>query len=64
MIEITLANGDVRQWCKDEYTDYDIKGRFLSSSITGSGSGCMRLTISSLLKLMRRTERNEIHHRT
>ena len=28
MIEITLTNGDVRQWGKDEYTEYDIKGRF------------------------------------
>ena len=28
MIEITLASGDVRQWGKDEYTEYDIKGRF------------------------------------
>ena len=28
MIEITLTSGDVREWDKDEYTDYDIKGRF------------------------------------
>lgn len=28
MIEITLASGDVRKWDKDEYTEYDIKGRF------------------------------------
>ena len=28
MIEITLTSGDVRQWGKDEYTEYDIKGRF------------------------------------
>ena len=27
MIEITLTSGDVRQWGKDEYTDYDIKGK-------------------------------------
>ena len=28
MIEITLTSGDVRKWDKDEYTEYDIKGRF------------------------------------
>ena len=28
MIEVTLTSGDVRQWGKDEYTEYDIKGRF------------------------------------
>ncbi len=29
MIEIMLDNGDVRKWNKGEYTEYDIKGRFL-----------------------------------
>ena len=28
MIKILLTNGDVRKWTKDEYTEYDIKGRF------------------------------------
>lgn len=28
MIKITLTNGDVRKWERNEYTEYDIKGRF------------------------------------
>lgn len=28
MIKITLTNGDVREWERNEYTEYDIKGRF------------------------------------
>lgn len=28
MIKITLSNGDIRKWASDEYTEYDIKGRF------------------------------------
>lgn len=28
MIEIILANGDVRTWDTDEYSEYDVKGRF------------------------------------
>ena len=28
MIRILLSNGETRKWSKDEYTEYDIKGRF------------------------------------
>lgn len=28
MIEIMLANGETRKWNKEEYTEYDVRGRF------------------------------------
>ena len=43
MLEITLTNGDVRQWGKDEYTDYDIKGRFFVIITDGQWVGIYAL---------------------
>ena len=28
MIRILLTNGETRKWSNDEYSEYDIKGRF------------------------------------